>query len=49
VASPGNLPRANLVEDDQEELNLDRHHLANLRKERVSQWITHLNFDDQLK
>ena len=30
--SPGlNIPRANIVADDQEELNFDRHHLANLR------------------
>ena len=40
-----NLPRANIVEDDQDELNKDRRHLANLRAERVSGWGINLNFD----
>eukprot|EP00347_Sterkiella_histriomuscorum_P004161 403361523 len=46
--SPGqNLPKTDIIEDDQIELNLNRHHMANLRQERVSQWITHLSFIDE--
>jgi len=33
------LPKTNIVEDDQEQLNLDRVHLANIRQNRVSKWI----------
>lgn len=39
ISPSNNIPKANIVEDDQEELNLDRYHLANLRKERISGWV----------
>lgn len=41
-----NLPRANIVSDDQDELTKDRDHIAAIRHERVISWAVKLDFQE---